>query len=108
VVLGLAAGWGRDQALFAGAAIAISSSTVIVKMLQEEGGINEAHGRLAVDVFSLVVAATAISMALTPGITAATSSGLRRWMGDRQSSNALPLAAGLEAGIAEDAASPNK
>jgi CPA2 family monovalent cation:H+ antiporter-2 len=67
--IGTAAGWGRDQSLFAGAAIAISSSAVIVKLLSDRNDIESERGQLAV-AWSIVedlcaVVAVAVLVALT-------------------------------------------
>jgi len=80
VGIGLLAGWGRDEALFAGAAIAISSSTVIVKLLGERGEVESTQGRLAVawsiveDVCAVVI--VAVLIAVTEKGDVATSVGL--------------------------------
>lgn len=44
----MALGVARDPALYAGAAASISSSAVLVKLLDERGGIATGHGRIAV------------------------------------------------------------
>ena len=67
--IGSVAGWGRDQALFAGAAIAISSSAVIVKLLSDRNDIESERGQLAV-AWSIVedlcaVVAVAVLVAVT-------------------------------------------
>jgi len=46
--LGELLGWTSDEALFVGAALAISSSTVIVKLLSERGETVTAHGRVTI------------------------------------------------------------
>jgi len=43
-----AMGWGRDESLFVGGAIALSSSTVIVKLLGERGETATPHGRVTI------------------------------------------------------------
>jgi len=66
--VGVAAGWGLDASLFAGAAIAISSSTVIVKLLTDEGRVETAYGRAAVawsiveDLSAVVILAVLIGL----------------------------------------------
>ncbi|HEX5479206.1 MAG TPA: cation:proton antiporter [Dehalococcoidia bacterium] len=67
--IGAVAGWGRDQSLFAGAAIAISSSAVIVKLLSDRNDIESERGQLAV-AWSIVedlcaVVAVAVLVAVT-------------------------------------------
>jgi CPA2 family monovalent cation:H+ antiporter-2 len=48
VVCGAAAGWDADQSLYVGAAAAIASSVVAVKLLDARGDIASDHGRLTV------------------------------------------------------------
>jgi CPA2 family monovalent cation:H+ antiporter-2 len=42
------AGWSSDEALYAAAAVAISSGVVLVKLLEDRGDINARHGHVAV------------------------------------------------------------
>ena len=67
--VGILSGWGRDESLFAGAAIAISSSAVIVKLLSDRDEIESERGQLAV-AWSIVedlcaVIAVAVLVAVT-------------------------------------------
>lgn len=78
--IGSAAGWGRDQALFAGAAIAISSSAVIVKLLSDRNDTESERGQLAV-AWSIVedlcaVVAVAVLVAVTGEGDVAASVGI--------------------------------
>ncbi len=66
---GVAIGWETQESLFAGGAIAISSTAVIVKLLSERGEIASVHGRIAVawgivqDLAAVVIVAVLIAVA---------------------------------------------
>lgn len=81
-VVGSMFGWARTDALFLGAMLAISSTTIIVKVLSELGRLRMASTQaifgilLVEDVVAVVIIALLSSLALTGTITVATVAGL--------------------------------
>jgi CPA2 family monovalent cation:H+ antiporter-2 len=74
VVAGAAAGWPVDQALYVGAAGAIASSVVAVKLLDARGDISSDHGRLVVT-WSIVQDLWAVILIVALGAVAGESGG---------------------------------
>ncbi len=71
---GLLAGWPADQSFYVGAAAAIASSVVAVKLLDARGDIASDHGRLAVT-WSIVQDLWAVILIVALGAVAGESSG---------------------------------
>ena len=81
-LVGRAFGWTRVDALFLGAMLAISSTTIVVKVLSEQGRLRQAATQaifgilLVEDVVAVLLIALLSSIALTGGITVAAVAGL--------------------------------
>ncbi len=79
--VGLLLGWSATEAFFLGAAMAISSSAVLVKVLRDTGKLYETSGRLIVGVlvvedFAAVVLLSVLSGIATSGTASARDVGL--------------------------------
>lgn len=81
-LVGQAFGWSRVDALFLGAMLAISSTTIVVKVLSEQGRLRQASTQaifgilLVEDVVAVLLIALLSSIALTGAISVATVAGL--------------------------------
>ncbi|MDQ3262314.1 MAG: cation:proton antiporter [Myxococcota bacterium] len=70
-LVGRAFGWTTREAIFTGAIVAISSTTIVVKAFSERG----ITGRLAQTVFGILIAEDLIAILLMTGLTAVSAGG---------------------------------
>lgn len=66
--LGIALGWTGTEAIFLGAALSISSSAVLVKVLRDAGQLQSARGRLIVGILVVEDFAAVILLSLLSGV----------------------------------------
>ena len=63
-------GWSTTEAIFLGAALSISSSAIIIKVLRDSGMLQERHGRLIVGILVVEDFAAVILLSLLSGLAA--------------------------------------
>lgn len=79
--VGLLLGWSGKESFFLGAALSISSSAILVKMLRDSGQLLQTHGRLIVGIlvvedFAAVVLLSILSGVATTGTASASDVGI--------------------------------
>jgi CPA2 family monovalent cation:H+ antiporter-2 len=74
---GIALGWTDTEAIFLGAAISISSSAVIVKMLGDYGDVRSPRGRLIVGILVVEDFGAVILLSILSGVTGSDTGGLQ-------------------------------
>ena len=79
--IGILMGWTATEAFFLGAALSISSSAIIVKMLRDTGQMFRPHGRLIIGIlvvedFAAVILLSVLSAVGTTGATSIADVGL--------------------------------
>ena len=67
--VGMLLGWTFKEAVFLGAAISISSSAIIVKVLRDTGSLFKPHGRLIVGILVVEDFAAVLLLSLLSGVT---------------------------------------
>ncbi len=72
--LGRLLGWTGIEAIFLGAAVSISSSAIILKMLRDTGALFSAHGRLIVGILVVEDFAAVILLSVLSGVPSAEAS----------------------------------
>ena len=66
--IGLLLGWSGTEAIFLGAALSISSSAILLKILRDTGRLQETHGRLIVGILVVEDCAAVILLTLLSGV----------------------------------------
>ena len=74
-LVGLALGWGVYGGLFLGCALALSSTAVMMRLLEERGELGSAHGRALLAVLVVQDLATVIMVTLLPSLASLQSGG---------------------------------
>ena len=74
--LGRVLGWTGIEAIFLGAAVSISSSAIILKMLRDTGALFSTHGRLIVGILVVEDFAAVILLSILSGVPSSESSQL--------------------------------
>ena len=69
-------GWSGTEAIFLGAALSISSSAIIVKVLRDTGMLHERHGRLIVGILVVEDFAAVILLSLLSGVATSGTANL--------------------------------
>lgn len=75
VGLGLLLGWPWGWQLFFGCALALSSTTVLLKILMDRGELGSKHGQITLGISLVQDLSTILMMALLPALTVSTSNG---------------------------------
>jgi len=66
--IGILLGWSATEAIFLGAALSISSSAILLKVLKDAGKLYETHGRLIVGILAVEDFAAVILLTLLSGV----------------------------------------
>jgi CPA2 family monovalent cation:H+ antiporter-2 len=77
LLLGLAFGWGVYGGLFLGCALALSSTAVMLKILEERGELGTSHGRAMLGILVVQDLSLVLMIVLLPALTSFQSEGLR-------------------------------
>lgn len=73
--LGRVLGWSGTEAIFLGAAVSISSSAIILKMLRDTGALFSRHGRMIVGILVVEDFAAVILLSVLSGVPSAEAGG---------------------------------
>ena len=73
-------GWSGTEAIFLGAALSISSSAIIIKVLRDTGMLHEQHGRLIVGILVVEDFAAVILLSLLSGVATTGTASLAEVM----------------------------
>jgi CPA2 family monovalent cation:H+ antiporter-2 len=79
--LGLALGWGAYGGLFLGCALALSSTAVMMRMLEERGELGTGHGTAMMGVLVVQDLAVVLMVALLPSLAMLSSEGTAALLG---------------------------
>ncbi len=77
VLLGLAFGWGVYGGLFLGCAIALSSTAVMLKVLEERGELGSSHGNVMLGILVVQDLSLVLMIVLLPALAALQTEGVR-------------------------------
>lgn len=69
-------GWSTIEAIFLGAALSISSSAIIIKVLRDSGMLHESHGRLIVGILVVEDFAAVILLSILSGVATSGTANL--------------------------------
>jgi CPA2 family monovalent cation:H+ antiporter-2 len=75
LAIGIALGWGAYGGLFLGCALSLSSTAVTLRLLEERGELNSAHGALMLGVLVMQDLSVALMIALLPSLATLSSEG---------------------------------